>query len=1081
MDTDRRGAPPHGSTGTLHRWIWGLLLLGMMGFVLWSQVRPTLPAANMSIPTPVAQAAGPIAALVAAGEAAPLTVTATLSISQSPAAAALSSRFISRELVTTTLAIPPAAELPEGVARGVALSADGRVVAVTLRAANPAAQPAALNGYEALYRFDPATGELSLVAPAQDGGIGSPVLSADGRVIAFYAWATTLVENDTNAVQDAFVYDDATKQLQRVSLSSDGTQANDRSGDTAAAARPALSGDGALVAFHSRAANLVADDTNGAADVFVRDRTTGITSRVSLGSDGTQADGDATNPALSADGRFVVFQSTATNLDPALPGPPDISQTYAHDRATGRTWLLSRSLDGAPGNGGSRAAALSGDGQWVAFVSDATNLAPGDTNQTADIFLHHLTTGSTTRVSVASAGTQANRASDLPALSPDGRYVVFVSAATNLVSGDGNQADDLFLYDRLAQHTSRVSVGVAAPWTGIQGNGSSQGPAALSVGGRVVAFVSAASNLLGEETTPAATAFLHIRQDPPLYAMSGRVLDVSRASLVGVEVAAGPHRATTDADGHYTFPYLTGGTYTLVATKPGYTFSPPRRTVSLPAGLTGQDFAGFPGNDPSAFLDLPLAYDGLPATFLHVLADTDEGGLVDSWFDHDTPDYRKNDAVLLWDGRLRRAEPYNDLLGCFERRCYDGHDGIDFPYRDPVPVTPGIYEPLLIYPAAEGRVIATHRACASGAPKCNGGYGNEVILAHENGYFTRYSHLDRIDVPDGLASVTRTTVLGTMGSTGNSFGAHLHFAVHLDNGNGQWDGGALDRPLDPFGWSGSGLDPWTVGAVSRRLWRYSPTAEVVLLGSQGATLRDGGGVVTANLPADAFAGQVRVELSLGGAPARPMPPQRSLGRAFRLQVLDWLPGAAAPEDAPLARPVELAVQLQGADTRHLALDHLLLTRWDAETHTWTPLPTVLDEAGQVVYAATDRLGEFDLQAPLRCPADRLEPDDGYYAAVFVSAGHPPLTRLFDGPQDEDWLRLDAAAGTSYQVIVDELSEGVMPLVEVYDVDGLTRLAANGAGTPAWQPTVDGAYFVRVAPAPGSAVGCEATYRVAVTE
>lgn len=1073
MDTDRRGAPQH--------WLWGLLILGMLGFVLWISARPVLPAANAPLSTPIARAAAPITVPITAVAASPITVTTALTGPQPPAAAAPSSRFISRELVTTTLAIPPAAGLPEGTARGVALSADGRVVAVTLRTANPAAQPVALDDYEALYRFDQTTRELSLVAPAQDGGIGTPVLSADGRVIAFYAWATTLVENDTNAVQDAFVYDDATKRLQRVSLSSDGTQANDRSGDAASSARPALSEDGALIAFHSRATNLVADDANGTADVFVHDRTTGITDRISLGSDGTEADGDAANPALSADGRMVVFQSTATNLDPALSSPPGISQIYAHDRATGRTWLLSRGLDGAPGNGDSRAAALSGDGQWVAFVSDATNLAPGDTNQAADIFLHSLTTGSTIRVSVASAGAQANRASDLPTLSPDGRYVVFVSAATNLVSGDGNQADDLFLYDRSAQHTSRVSVGVAAPWTGIQGNGPSQGPAALSADGQTVAFISAASNWLSEKTPSAAAAFLHIRQDPPIYAVSGRVLDVSRAPLAGVEVAAGPHRATTDADGHYTFPYLTGGTYTLVATKPGYTFSPPRRTVSLLANLTAQDFAGFPGNDPSAFLDLPLGYDGLPATFLHILADTDEGGLVDSWFDHDTPDYRKNDTVLLWDGRLRTADPYNDLLGCFERRCYDGHDGIDFPYRDPIPATPGIYEPLLIYPAAEGRVLATHRACAGGAPKCNGGYGNEVILAHDNGYFTRYSHLDRIDVPDEPVSVTRATVLGTMGSTGNSFGAHLHFAVHLDNGNGQWDGGAVDRPTDPFGWSGSGLDPWTVGTVSRRLWRYSPTAEVVLLGSQGATLRDGGGIVTANLPADAFAGQVRVELSLGGAPARPMPPQRSLGRAFRLQVLDWLQGAASPEDALLARPVELAVQLQGTDTRHLALDRLLLTRWNAETRSWTPLPTVLDEAGQVVYAATDRLGAFDLQAPLRCPADRLEPDDGYYAAVFVSAGHPPLTRLFDGDQDEDWLRLDAAAGTLYQVTVDELAERVTPQVEVYDVDGLTRLAANGDGTLTWQPEIDGTYFVRVAPAPGSAVGCEATYRVAVTE
>jgi hypothetical protein len=177
--------------------------------------------------------------------------------------------------------------------------------------------------------------------------------------------------------------------------------------------------------------------------------------------------------------------------------------------------------------------------------------------------------------------------------------------------------------------------------------------------------------------------------------------------------------------------------------------------------------------------------------------------------------------------------------------------------------------------------------------------------------------------------------------------------------------------------------------------------------------------------------------------------------------------------------VELAVLYTGADTRHLALDQVGLYRWEAETRAWTPLPTAVDAAGQVAYAATDRLGEFDLQAPLRCPADVLEPDDGYDGAVFVSAGHPPLSRLLDGATDEDWLRLDAAAATGYQVRVDDLGEGVELRVEVYGQDGLTRLASAGAGTLAWTTGDVGAYFVRVAPAAGSATGCDAGYRIAV--
>ncbi|MCC6167294.1 MAG: peptidoglycan DD-metalloendopeptidase family protein, partial [Caldilineaceae bacterium] len=885
MDASRRPAsPPQPSARAPIRQRGLLLLLIAAG---WLLLGPGLPASEQAalsgasrLPSPL-----PTATIVSAATANAASDTeADGGAEITPALLAPDDRFaghkfVSREVVTTTPALPAAAALPSGLARGVALSADGRIVALTLRGAASSAEDA---DRTAVYRYDRATGVLAQAAQAQDGGIGIPALSADGQVIAFYAWATTLTPGDTNAVQDAFIYDQATGEIQRVSVSSAGAQADDRTGDAGAAARPALSADGMLVAFHSRAGNLAIGDGNGLSDIFVHNRATGETTLISLGPGGEPANGDSAAPALSGDGRRVVFESRAANLDPdfapSLIVESGSAQIYLHDHDTGRTRLLSRAADSAPdhrapGNGDSRAAAISGDGQWVAFVSDATNLVPGDTNGVADIFLHDLATGSTIRVSLSSAGTQANRASDLPTLG-GGRYVAFVSAATNLVGGDGNQADDIFLYDRLAQHTSRVSVGVASAWTGIQANAPSRGPAALSDDGRMVAFVSPATNLL-EEASPSAarpdTAFIHARQDPPLYALQGRVLDASRAPLAGVEIAAGPQRATTDAAGSYRFAYLPGGTYTLAAAKTGYTFSPPRRTLSLLDSLTGQDFIGFPGGDPGAFLDLPLAYDGLPATFLDTLRDTDEGGWIDSWFDHDAPDYSKNQAVLLWDGRTRRADPYNDALGCFERRCYDGHDGIDFPYRDPDPATPGVYEPLPIYPAAAGRVAAAHTACAAGAPRCNGGYGNEVILAHENGYFTRYSHLDGAAVRAGDAAA-HATVLGVMGSTGNSMGTHLHFAVHLDNGNGVWDGEAVDVPVDPFGWAGDGPDPWVAGAAGRRLWHFNPTAEVILLGSQGATLRDSSGTVTANLPANALAGQARVELALGGAPARPIPP-----------------------------------------------------------------------------------------------------------------------------------------------------------------------------------------------------------------
>ncbi len=332
--------------------------------------------------------------------------------------------------------------------------------------------------------------------------------------------------------------------------------------------------------------------------------------------------------------------------------------------------------------------------------------------------------------------------------------------------------------------------------------------------------------------------------------------------------------------------------------------------------------------------------------------------------------------------------------------------------------------------------------------------------------------------------VTPDLVLGEMGNTGNSFGTHLHFAVHLDNGNGVWDGGHTDVPVDPFGWAGVAADPWaarTVGPVSRWLWRFNPTTEAILLGSEGATLRDGAGGVTVQIPAGALAGQVRVELVAGAAIAPPGANQRSLGRGFRLQVLDWLQGGSAVNAAP-ARPIEMSVSFAGATTRHLDLEQLLLYQWQAGAG-WTPLPTVVDGATQAVVAATNQWGDFDLQAPLLCPDDALEPDDSYDAASFAAAGQR-WVRLFDVAEDEDWFQVEAGAGTRYVVNAVPVRGTGAPrvtlAVEVYDRDGLTRLARRAdAGALIWTAAEAGSYFIRVVPTTGSHVGCDAQYEVTI--
>src|SRR5437870_4266363 len=228
-----------------------------------------------------------------------------------------------------------------------------------------------------------------------------------------------------------------TATTERVSVASDGTQGNGASDGAA------ISGDGRFVAFRSSASNLVPGDTNGTFDVFVHDRQTGETVRASVASDGAQGNGASNTPAISADGRFVAFTSSASNLVPGDTNSTD--DVFVRDRQTRQTTRVSVASDGTQSNGLSLYQSISADGRFVAFPSAATNLVPGDTNAKADTFVHDRMTGATERVSVASDGTQGNGDSGVPAISADGRFVAFESDATNLVPVDTNSSRDVFV------------------------------------------------------------------------------------------------------------------------------------------------------------------------------------------------------------------------------------------------------------------------------------------------------------------------------------------------------------------------------------------------------------------------------------------------------------------------------------------------------------------------------------------------------------------------------------------------------------------------------------------------------------
>jgi flagellin-like hook-associated protein FlgL len=244
------------------------------------------------------------------------------------------------------------------------------------------------------------------------------------------------VAGDTNGLEDIFVHDTITGETERVNLRSVGGQANVRG------RYASISGDGRYVVWESEDGNLVAGDTNSRLDVFMHDRLLNQTQLISADSGGTIGNGTSSKVDISDNGRYVAFASSASNL---VSGDANgFGDIIVHDIVTGEKKIVSLTSDGTQANFTNSAPKISGDGRYVVWESSATNFAPGDTNSQSDIFVHDSETGQTERVSSNAAGTVGNNASDTAAISGDGRYIIFESQASNLVSGDTNGANDIF-------------------------------------------------------------------------------------------------------------------------------------------------------------------------------------------------------------------------------------------------------------------------------------------------------------------------------------------------------------------------------------------------------------------------------------------------------------------------------------------------------------------------------------------------------------------------------------------------------------------------------------------------------------
>lgn len=506
---------------------------------------------------------------------------------QTEAAGAASDVFLFDRLAGTSVLVSGASGSATATANaasvGPVLSQDGSRLAFVSAATDLLSNQSDANGVSDIFLWTLSTGNLDLVShrgplisisgPAKpllpavtgNGTSTGPALSSDGAYVAFTSLASDLTPaSDTNKNTDVFLYPGPGTDTLPVSFSPAVSSAT--SDSVSAASGSSLSADGRSVAFFSWGGNLIAGmtDVNGeeSGDIYLRDRVAGTTTLVSRSAAAATTTGNRHSqlPALSADGAWVAFESFASDIvsgmDPGPPfGDPDI---FLFDRAAGTNLLVSHApgLPTQSAEGTSNQAAISADGAWVAFANLAGNVVSGltDANSALDLFLYSRATNESVLVSRNSSSPTAtgNGPSELAALSADGRYVAFLSRASDLVAGQTmNNADyNVFLFDRAAGTTTLVSHASASATT--TGNGGA--PSAhsldrptLSADGAWVTFTSRATDLVASQTDTNSgdDVFLWERATGTITLVSHASASISTA---GNEASDSP---SISADGRY--------------------------------------------------------------------------------------------------------------------------------------------------------------------------------------------------------------------------------------------------------------------------------------------------------------------------------------------------------------------------------------------------------------------------------------------------------------------------------------------------------------------------------------------------
>ncbi|MBN1374198.1 PD40 domain-containing protein [Candidatus Dojkabacteria bacterium] len=416
---------------------------------------------------------------------------------------------------------------------GASLSSDGRYVVFTSQCA--LFVPSDSNGQTDVFMKDLVTGTFTRLSTDSSGGeisteTYSAVISANAQYVVFMSPSSEYVPGDANGTYDIFRKDISTGAVLRMSISTEGVDSDDMSSN------PAISADGQYIVFDSMATNLILNNLYpGKTDVYIRDVQSSTTSVIGYST--TEPDGDVMGNSLSSDGRYLAFWSDATNFV-----NDDInycSDIFVKDMINETYTLVSTSSSGEQGdNDSSSPPKISGNGRYVVFSSEATNFVDIDTNNFADVFIKDLETSTIEMVSVSSSGTQSDSSSYGLDISDDGRYVIFRSDATTLVDNDTNGLTDLFLRDRVSGTTTRVNVSPLGEQSDAEVMYSS-----ISGDGNFIVFSSAATNIVDDDFNGNSDVFLHNR-------VTGETQRISFDEN-GLEFEFGAYTVQISYDGRY--------------------------------------------------------------------------------------------------------------------------------------------------------------------------------------------------------------------------------------------------------------------------------------------------------------------------------------------------------------------------------------------------------------------------------------------------------------------------------------------------------------------------------------------------